>query len=104
MSGRPDPDETGELIGIEELAKFFEDEAEPDEVPPEDEPGAAPVPAITRMPEGIEVKERHIGRAFGHWVLQVRCECGRRWFELEPVKAGKCPRCGSLVLIEIDKD
>jgi len=55
-----------------------------------------------RMPEGIEVVERRVGRAVGQWILEVRCECGRRWFELEAVDTGKCPRCGALVLIRIE--
>ena len=52
--------------------------------------------------EGIEVVERRVGRAIGQWILEVRCECGRRWFEVEAVDTGKCPRCGALVLIRIE--
>ena len=51
---------------------------------------------------GIEVVEDRAGSAFGQWVLHVRCECGRRWFELDAVKASTCPRCGVLVYVEID--
>ena len=59
------------------------------------------VPAITRMPEGYEVVEHSGGRAVGQWVLQLRCQCGRRWFELEAVDATTCPRCGLLVYVDV---
>ncbi len=61
----------------------------------------ARVPIVTRMPEGYEVIEQRAGRAVGQWVLQVRCECGRRWFEVEAIDAARCPRCGSLVYIDV---
>lgn len=54
-----------------------------------------------RLPEGYEVHEHGMGRAVGQWVLQVRCECGRRWFEVEAIEATHCPRCGSLVYLQI---
>jgi hypothetical protein len=62
---------------------------------------ASPVPTITRLPEGIEVIEQNVGRAVGTWILQVRCQCGRRWFELSPVDAAHCPRCGTYVYIDV---
>ena len=66
-----------------------------------DASGKARMPTVTRMPEGYEVVEQRVGRAVGQWVLQVRCECGRRWFEVEAIDAAHCPRCGSLVYVEI---
>src|SRR5215213_5573577 len=57
------------------------------------------LPVITRMPDGYEVVEHRVGRAIGQWVLQLRCECGRRWFELEEVDTTSCPRCGLLVYV-----
>jgi len=59
------------------------------------------LPVITRMPDGYEVVEHRVGRAIGQWVLQLRCECGRRWFELEEVDTTSCPRCGLLVYVAI---
>ena len=59
------------------------------------------VPSGTRLPEGYEVHEQRVGRAVGQWVLQVRCQCGRRWFEVEAIEATHCPRCGSLVYLHI---
>jgi len=97
----PADDPPEDLISLSQLMKVLEDEPEP---VGDDEPtlGMAPLPKITRMPEGIEVSERRLGRAVGRWVLQVRCECGRRWFEVDPVQAADCPRCGALVLIDIE--
>jgi len=61
----------------------------------------ARVPNVTRMPTGYEVVEHRVGRAVGQWVLHVRCQCGRRWFEVEAIEATTCPRCGRLVYVEI---
>jgi hypothetical protein len=92
-------DEPGDLIDITQLMQVLEEQPEPSD--DDATPGTPPLPNITRMPEGIEVTERRLGHAVGCWVLQVRCECGRRWFELEPVQTAECPRCGALVLVEI---
>jgi hypothetical protein len=61
----------------------------------------ARVPTVTRMPEGYHVLEQRTGRAVAQWVLQVRCQCGRRWFEVEAIDATHCPRCGSLVYVDV---
>jgi len=63
--------------------------------------GKVRVPTLTRMPEGYEVLEQRVGRAVGQWVLQVRCDCGRRWFEVEAIDSTHCPACGSLVYVDI---
>lgn len=60
------------------------------------------LPGILSMPEGIRVDERRVGRAVAQWILHVRCDCGRRWFEAEPVDTSTCPRCGILVYVDID--
>jgi len=62
----------------------------------------ARLPRITRMPPGIEVLEERAGVAVGQWVLRVRCQCGRGWFELEAVEAATCPRCGLLVYLDVE--
>ena len=56
---------------------------------------------VTRMPKGIEVVEHRTGVAEGQWLLQIHCQCGRRWFELEAVPAATCPRCGLLVFVKV---
>lgn len=63
---------------------------------------AGDVPRITSMPDGIKVDERRVGRAVAQWILHVRCDCGRRWFEAEAVDTATCPRCGVLVYVDID--
>jgi hypothetical protein len=99
---KPAAGEPEDLINLAQLMKVLEDEPEP--VDDDATLGTAPLPKITRMPEGIEVREHHLGRAVGHWVLQVRCECGRRWFEVDPVQTAVCPRCGALVFIDIEPE
>ena len=61
---------------------------------------AAHLPGITSLPQGIEVVEHEIGRAVGQWILMVRCQCGKRWFELEAVDTATCPRCDRLVYVD----
>jgi hypothetical protein len=60
----------------------------------------APLPRIEQIPPGIIVKEDVMGRATGQWIVQIRCECGRRWFDVEMVKTARCPRCENMVVIE----
>ena len=45
----------------------------------------APLPRVEQMPPGIIVKEDVMGRATGQWIVQIRCECGRRWFDVQMV-------------------
>ena len=61
----------------------------------------ARLPGITSLPEGIEVVEHEVCRAVGQWVLMVRCQCGKRWFELEAIDAATCPRCNALVYVDV---
>lgn len=60
------------------------------------------LPGILKMPEGMKVDERRVGRAVAQWVLHVRCDCGKRWFETEVVDSTTCPRCGLLVYVDMD--
>jgi hypothetical protein len=60
----------------------------------------APLPRIEQLPPGIIVKEDVMGRATGQWIVQIRCECGRRWFDVEMVKTARCPRCENMVVVE----
>lgn len=67
---------------------------------------AARMLRITRMPDSTPVvtEEGEVGRAFGQWVLSVRCECGRHWFEVEPIYRAHCPKCGKTVFLEMVGD
>jgi hypothetical protein len=64
----------------------------------------ARVPSITSHPDGMEVVEHTVGRAVGQWVLVVRCQCGRRWFEVEAFDTASCPRCGLLVFLDVQQN
>jgi hypothetical protein len=66
-----------------------------------DDDDTARLPKITSLPEGIEVVEHSVCRAVGQWVLMVRCQCGKRWFELESIDAATCPRCNALVYVDV---
>jgi hypothetical protein len=46
--------------------------------------------------EGIEVGEQELCRVTAQRVFMVRCECGRRWFELELPALVECPACHRL--------
>jgi len=100
-------DEPLEMISLTQLMRMLDRDvsgrdAGTDDI--DDTQGSGPTPRVTRMPDGFEVLEQRVGRAVGHWVLQVRCECGRRWFEVEAVESSTCPRCGALVLIQVAGD
>lgn len=102
-------DDRAELLARSELFGSSEEEEARDETARNDAAwdadntleDTARLPKITRLPEGIEVVERSVGRAVGQWVLHVRCQCGRRWFELEAIDATTCPRCGLMVYVDV---
>ena len=60
----------------------------------------APLARVEQMPPGIIVKEDVMGRATGQWIVQIRCECGRRWFDVAMVKTARCPRCENMVVVD----
>jgi hypothetical protein len=86
-----------DLISPAEVLRYL-DEREAEDAPG----GGGALPGILSMPEGIRVDERRVGRAVAQWILHVRCDCGRRWFEAGPVDTATCPRCGVLVYVDID--
>lgn len=98
MAGSKKTDPSGDLIDMAQLLRVLDDGPESAD---EDE-GTQRMPQIVRLQEQIEVVERNLAHGTGHWVLQVRCDCGRRWFEVDPVESADCPRCGALVLIRIE--
>jgi hypothetical protein len=98
MAGTNKTDAPEDLIDIAQLMRVLDEEPES----ADEDGGIQPVPKIARLPEGIEVVERHLAHGVGQWVLQVRCDCGRRWFEVELVESADCPRCGALVLIQLE--
>lgn len=60
----------------------------------------APLPRIEQLPPGMLVEEGEMGHATGQWIVQIRCDCGRRWFDVKMVKTARCPRCESMVVVE----
>ncbi len=100
ISDDPVPED---LISPDKLLRYLDEsegEGEADEG--EHAEGDEALPRILSMPEGIRVDERLVGRAVAQWILQVRCDCGRRWFEVEAVDTATCPRCGVLVYVDMD--
>ena len=97
-----DQEASPELISSAELVRYLDRAREARAEVDPDAGDTARLPRITRMPEGIKVDERRVGRAVAQWVLHVRCECGRRWFEVEAIDTATCPRCGVLVYVDMD--
>jgi hypothetical protein len=97
---RAHDDDTSDLLDEARLFRSWSDTGDDDS----DVDDTARVPAITSHPEGMEVIEHTVGRAVGQWVLVVRCQCGRRWFEVEAFDTARCPRCGLLVFLDIQQD
>jgi hypothetical protein len=65
--------------------------------------GGSPARQVVARPlEGYVVVEEPVGRATAQWLLQVRCECGQRWFERGAIEAAQCTGCGRLVFLEIE--
>lgn len=101
-----DEDSTPDLISPAQLMRYLDRERESaSDLPVDDDEevgDTSRLPRVLRMPEGITVDERRVGRAVAQWILHVRCECGRRWFEVEPIDTATCPRCGVLVYVDVD--
>jgi hypothetical protein len=51
-------------------------------------------------PEGVDVLEREVVRGQMKVIYEVRCGCGRRWFNPRLERVQVCPRCGRAVLVE----
>jgi hypothetical protein len=94
-----------DLISPARLLRYLDEvggEAGSDYEPDDESEDSGSMPQITRMPRGIQVEERRVGRAVAQWILHVRCDCGRRWFEVDEVDTATCPRCGTLVYVDMD--
>jgi hypothetical protein len=46
--------------------------------------------------EGMEVSEQELCRITAQRLYLIRCECGRRWFDLELPALAECPACHRL--------
>ena len=90
----------GDVPDLLDGAKVFRAVYRSDDIIGQDD-DTARLPKITSLPEGIEVIEHSVRRAVGQWVLMVRCQCGKRWFELDAIDAATCPRCNALVYVDV---
>jgi len=92
--------QTDELSDVIDGAQLLPVLEEPEDER-EDAGDTANLPKITRMPEGTEVVEHSTGSAEARWLLELRCQCGQGWFELEPMPAATCPHCGLFVYVKV---
>lgn len=51
-------------------------------------------------PEGKEIRECEVVRGQLTLFYEVRCPCGKRWFNPRFERIQLCPRCGCAVLLE----
>ena len=49
---------------------------------------------------GIEVQEEELSTITAQKLYQMRCECGRSWFELELSRLAKCPACSKIGVVD----
>ena len=55
---------------------------------------------IEHTPDGVEVRERDVVRGEMKVVYEIRCACGRRWFNPRLERVQICPRCTRAVLLQ----
>ena len=52
-----------------------------------------------QVPDDVEIGEREVVSGRMRVVYEVRCACGRRWFNPRLENVQLCPRCGRAVLL-----
>jgi hypothetical protein len=63
---------------------------------------SAPVPyAQRRALDGIEVREEKLGAVTAQRVYNLRCNCGRSWFELDVPRLVQCPACAKMCIVTL---
>jgi hypothetical protein len=73
-----------------------------------DEP-LSPYRARLTMPadedtSGTELQERDVVRGKARMIYEVRCDCGKRWFNPTFERVQLCPRCERAVLLDEPND
>jgi len=53
-----------------------------------------------RGPDGLDVREREVVRGDVTTIYEVRCPCGKRWFNPQFENVQICPRCSCAVLLQ----
>ena len=56
--------------------------------------------ATEHSPDGGDLLEREVVRGKMKVIYEVRCGCGRRWFNPRLERVQLCPRCDRAVVIE----
>ena len=63
--------------------------------------GDSPADRFSPKPAGgIEVQEEELSTITAQKLYQMRCECGRSWFELEVSRLAKCPACSRIGVVD----
>lgn len=57
-------------------------------------------PAAERSSRGVRVGESEVVRGEVTTVYEVRCPCGKRWFNVQPQHMQLCPRCNRVVRLD----
>lgn len=57
-------------------------------------------PTAERSSREVEVGESEVVRGEVTTIYEVRCPCGKRWFNLQPEHMQLCPRCNRAVLLD----
>jgi hypothetical protein len=52
-----------------------------------------------QLPDGVEVSQRDVVRGEITAIYEVRCACGKRWFNPQFETVQLCPRCDCAVLL-----
>ena len=60
------------------------------------------VPRPEERPADPEVGVREVVRGQLRTLYEIRCRCGKRWFNTQFESIQLCPRCGCVVLLERD--
>jgi hypothetical protein len=55
---------------------------------------------LEESPSGFEVREREVVRGEWKTIYEIRCSCGKRWFNRRFENVQLCPRCGCAVLLK----
>jgi hypothetical protein len=54
---------------------------------------------VDEKPAGADLDEREVIRGKMTVIYEVRCRCGKRWFNRKPDPIQICPRCGCALLL-----
>ena len=71
---------------------------------PSGAPSAVATPWRVEADTGIDVREEDLSIVQAQRLYQMRCECGRSWFELVLKTLVQCPACHKLGLVSIQAD